>query len=63
MSPFFTFDNEKSPSSPVMVPLVVPLTTTDAPMTVSPCESFTTPLQVDVCCVFLTDSVSRVVEA
>ena len=49
MSPFFTLERLKSPSSPVMVPFVVPLTTTDAPMTVSPVESSTTPVQVPFC--------------
>ena len=54
ISPFFTFDKEKSPSSPVIVPLVVPFTTTDAPMTVSPVASLTTPVHVPLCCVIFT---------
>ena len=35
----------------MMVPLVVPFTTTDAPITVSPVASLTTPVQVPLCCV------------
>ena len=54
ISPFFTFDKEKSPSSPVIVPLVVPFTTTDAPMTVSPVASLTIPVHVPLCCVIFT---------
>ena len=50
MSPVFTSLKEKSPLIPVIVPFVVPLTTTDAPMMVSPAASFTTPLQILLCC-------------
>lgn len=49
IAPFCTLGIEKSPSRPVMVPLVVPFTTTDAPITVSPDASFTTPVHVDYC--------------
>ena len=34
----------------VIVPLVVPFTTTDAPITVSPVASTTTPVQAPFCC-------------
>ena len=36
-----------------MVPIVVPLTNTDAPITLSPAASFTTPEHVDFCCTML----------
>lgn len=49
MSPFFTLGILKSPSNPVIVPLVVPFTTTEAPMIVSPFRSTTVPVQ-EVCC-------------
>ena len=54
MSPLLTLDKEKSPSIPVIVPLVVPFTTTEAPMTVSPVPSFTIPVQAPFCCVIFT---------
>ena len=48
--PFFTPLMTKSPSIPVTVPLVVPFTTTETPMSVSPLVSLTTPLHAEVCC-------------
>ena len=54
MSPFFTPDKENFPSKSVTVPLLVPLIITEAPITVSPRSSTTTPVQVEVCCVALT---------
>ena len=42
MSPFFTPFKIKSPSKPVMIPFVVPFTTTEAPTT-GPNSSDTTP--------------------
>ena len=56
MSPFFTFGKEKAPSKSVMVPLVVPFTMTEAPITVSPSASLTTPVAVSLCCVIFTSS-------
>lgn len=44
--PGLTFSKENLPSKSVIVPLVVPATTTDAPITGSPVASFTTPVQV-----------------
>ena len=35
----------------VIVPLVVPFTTTEAPITDSPVASFTSPLHIPACCV------------
>lgn len=47
--PDFTLSSVNLPSKSVMVPLVVPVTTTDAPITGSPVASFTTPVQVVDC--------------
>ena len=49
----------KSPSTPVMVPLVVPFTTTEAPITVSPVASLTTPLQAEFTCCAASTSFER----
>ena len=54
MSPFFTLLKENLPSKSVTVPLEVPFTSIEAPITVSPRSSTTTPVQVEVCCVALT---------
>ncbi len=54
MSPFFTLLKENLPSKSVTAPLDVPFTSTEAPITVSPRSSTTTPVQVEVCCVALT---------
>ena len=48
--PFFTPLRLKLPSIPVTVPLVVPFTTIEAPMSGSPLVSTTTPLHKDGCC-------------
>ncbi len=53
MSPFFTLLKENLPSKSVTTPLDVPFTSTEAPITVSPKSSTTTPVQVEVCCVAL----------
>ena len=47
--PFFTLLRTKSPSIPVTVRLVVPLATTDTPISGSPFGSATTPLQAADC--------------
>ena len=54
MSPFFTLLKENLPSTSVTVPLEVPFTSTEAPITVSPRSSTTTPVQIEVCCVAFT---------
>ena len=50
MSPLFMPFKVKAPSKSVIVPLLVPFITTDAPVT-GPIVSFTVPLRTDVCCV------------
>ena len=55
MSPFFTPDKEKLPSKSVIVPLVVPFTITEAPIT-GPIASTTVPVAVSLCCVIFTSS-------
>ena len=54
VAPLLTLLISKLPSKSVIVPVVVPFTRMDAPMTASPCESITTPLQVLLCCVIST---------
>ena len=49
MSPFFTLEREKLPSKSVITPLVVPFTTTEAPIT-GPIASTTVPVAVSLCC-------------
>ena len=44
MTAFAGTSNVKSPSIPVIVPIVVPFTETFAPITGSPCWSLTTPV-------------------
>ena len=56
VAPFLTPLMENLPSMSVIAPLVVPFTTTDAPMTGSPAPSFTIPLQASFCCCTETDS-------
>ena len=48
MSPFFTPSNVKLPSISVIDPLVVPFTTTEAPVT-GPNSSSTTPVTFPLC--------------
>lgn len=57
-SPFFTLEILKSPSSPVIVPLVVPFTTTEAPIIVSPFWSTTIPVHALFCCTLCTPMAS-----
>ena len=56
-SPLFTPSNEKLPFMSVIVPLVVPFTTTDAPAT-GPKLSTTTPVTFPLCKEILTSSFS-----
>ena len=55
MFPFFTPGKEKLPSKSVIVPVVVPFTTTEAPIT-GPIASTTVPVAVSLCCVIFTSS-------